>query len=92
MEIEKLLPEIEGVSEKQIWYAEQLRHKYIVENEDRFNEIYETVMFENDIRDLEYNDDYLSSFDLDFNNAEKAVLFGINAGGIISTLKECVLW
>ena len=92
MEIEKYLPEIEGVSERQIWYAEQLRHKYIEQNEERFDEIYEIVTTSTDKRDLDYKDEHVSSFDLDFDDYEMAVLYGSNAGGIIATLKEAVEW
>lgn len=91
-DIEEMLPELEARSSRQLWYAEQLRHKYIEQHEERFNEIFETVRREVDKRDFNYNDDYLRSFDLEFNNFEKAVLYGKNAGGVIAALKEAVGW
>ena len=90
MEIENILPEIVGVSDRQIWYAEQLRHKYIEQNEERFDEIYEAVMLSNDKRNIDYHDDYLGTFDLEFTDEEKSVLFVKEAWGIIAALKDAV--
>lgn len=81
-------PDIDGISSRQIWYAEQLREKYVRWNEERFREIEEISMTERDKRSLDYNDNYLSTLDIDFTDEELCVLFNCHAGGVIGTLKE----
>lgn len=85
-------PEIEGNSDRQIWYAEQLREKYIRANESRFREIDEISRTETDRRNLDYEDEYLPTFDVEFSNEEKCVLFATKAQGIIPILKAVVEW
>lgn len=92
MDILELLPEVVGASIRQVWYAKQLRQKYIEQHEERFNDIYEQVTNENDHRSLNYDDKYLSTYDLDFDEEEMCVLYATKAGGIIATLKEAVEW
>ena len=89
LDLEIDFPEIEGYSSRQEWYAKQLKEAYIKEHYDRFLEIQEVVMNEADKRDLEYADEeLLETFNMKFNKYEKAVLYGVSAGGIIKALKQ----
>lgn len=87
-------PEIEGASSRQIWYAEQLRNKYVEENYDRFQEIADMVSYSVDHRNLDYQDkDYkIPDYYDEFSDAEMAVLYGTSAGGIIMELKDHFEW
>lgn len=88
LDLEIDFPEIEGVSDRQIEYAEQLRFAYVISHEERFREIDEMVNREIDIRDIDYNNEPLDTFKESFSEEEKAVLYGISAGGIIARLKK----
>lgn len=82
-------PVIEGVSDRQVWYAENLRERYIRENEDRFREIEEATTQEVDKRDTDYTENqFYRTWEMEFTEEERACLYGIHAGGIISTLKD----
>ena len=84
-------PTIQGVSKRQIWYAENLREAYIINHFERFLELEETMLVESDkrIKQLdEFNGDHCESMDDVYTDAEKACLLGVNAGGIIHTLLE----
>ena len=84
-------PNINGYSDRQVWYAEQLRMKYVLDNESRFREIEETVNLSNDRRNLDYLDgDILETYELEFTETERIVLFTEKAGVLIKTLKEKV--
>ncbi len=84
---------IEGVSARQVWYANQLREEYVRQNEERFREIDLYAALNNDRRMLslnDYDEEYCETIGLEYTEAEKACLFGVNASGIISTLKEAL--
>ena len=84
-------PTIRGVSQKQTWYAENLRESYVADNIDRFEEIEETMLFEADYRIMlenEWNGEHLPSFDMHLTNEERACLFSVSAKGIISALLD----
>lgn len=86
-------PEIDGASERQVWYASHLRNAYILDHFERFEKISDTVKESIDKRILAghdgYDPDYADeSYSLKFNNAEMAVLYSDDAGGIISALKD----
>lgn len=85
-------PEIDGVSQRQIWYAEKLRQLFIDNNYNRFEEIDEVLQLELDNRFRfekgEYlNSDFSETYKLEFSDLEKIVLFCESAGMIISKLK-----
>lgn len=82
-------PEIEAKSDRQKYYAEQLRETYVIRNEERFREIDEQMQIENDMR-IQNSDEHFTSYDDDYTEAERACLFGVAAGGIIATLKEAL--
>lgn len=85
--------EIEGVSERQIWYATSLREAYVRDHYDRFQEISEIASRENDrrIRSLDwYSETDMLSMSEEYSEAEKVCLFGVIAGGIIQTLKQAM--
>ena len=87
-------PTIKGASQKQVWYAENLREAYVKNNWDRFMELEEIMLSEADrrIRQENYYDgEHGESFDEVYSEAEAACLLGVSAGGIIATLKEA-LW
>lgn len=95
LDLEIPFPQIEGKSERQIWYAECLRYEYVVQNEGRFREIEESMMMEIDrrIRMLEpYDCMCEGTFEEEYTNAEKACLYGVDAGGIIAALRNEVRW
>lgn len=82
-------PKVAGYSDRQVWYAEQLREKYISDNEDRFREIEEISNLSNDKRNLDYLDEeLLETYNLEFSEIERIVLFTTSAGLLIKTLKE----
>jgi hypothetical protein len=87
-------PVIAGVSDRQTWYANQLRQTYIRAHEERFREIDEAMQRENDYRiqhdAFDSDDDHFPTFDEDYSDAEMACLCSSNAGGIIATLKEAL--
>lgn len=84
--------EIEGVSERQEWYANSLRETYVNQHYKRFEELDEAMCVECDRRILEPNEfDFVpESMGEEYSEAEKACLFSSNAGGIISTLKDAL--
>ena len=86
-------PEIEGYSNKQIWYAERLVESYVMANYERFSEIERLVNLECDNRigadGGDYKEDYKDyTFCEVLSDGEKACLFCDDAGGIIGTLKR----
>lgn len=81
--------EIEGASQRQEWYANSLRETYIMQNYDRFAQIDEDMQVECDKRiqcfnEYEYTPESMGD---DYTDAEKAVLFSSDAGGVIKALK-----
>ena len=85
-------PEIEGYTNRQIWYAERLREEYVRRNEDSFREIDEMVSLENDSRIVEDGGNYINdyknlTFSMTLNAAEKMCLFCKDAGGLIGFFK-----
>lgn len=86
-------PTIKGTSQKQEWYAENLREAYVRNHWERFVELEEIMQLENDqrIRQENYYDgEHEESFDEVYSEAESACLLGVNAGRIISVLKEAL--
>lgn len=85
-------PTIDGKSDRQVHYAEQLREAYIIQHEQRFREIDEQMQIENDMLAKMLNAydaaEHFTSYDMEYTEAERACLFGIDAGGIIATLKK----
>jgi len=84
---------IVGVSARQEWYANCLRNEYVAKNEERFREIEELMERENDRRILgcnEFEDLCEGTIQEEYSEAERAVLFGVSASGIIATLKEAM--
>ena len=93
MDLSIPFPTIEGVSNRQEWYANCLREEYVRRNEERFRMIDEAMQVENDRR-MRCNDEYNymcgETFSIEYSNAEMACLFGIDAGGVIAALKEAL--
>ncbi len=86
-------PEIDGVSSRQVWYAEKLVEAYVMSNYDRFHEIERLVNLECDNRIKadggSYTEDYKDyTFYETLSDAEKACLFCTDAGGVIGTLRK----
>lgn len=84
--------DIEGVSQRQEWYANSLREAYVMQNYKRFEELDEWMQIECDRRIKAFNEyEYFpESMQEEYTEAEKACLFSDNAGGIIATLKEAL--
>ena len=86
-------PEIEGYSNRQVWYAEKLVEAYVMSNYDRFHEIERLVNLECDNRIKadggSYTEDYKDyTFYETLSDAEKACLLCNDAGGLIGTLRK----
>lgn len=82
-------PQIHGRTDRQVWYANCLRNEYVKKHEQRFREIEEAMLRETDRRLHNLDEyDYLceETFDDEYSNAERACLFGVDAGGIIAAL------
>lgn len=90
LDLEIPFPEIEGYSFRQIGYARYLKEMYIIENEDRFREIEEIMLYERDYRNVDYLEEDLDlpSFREMYSDEERCVLFMKDAGGIIAILNE----
>ena len=93
-ELEIDFPEIEG-TERQIWYAGNLREAYVYNNYERFKEIEKVVNTEADMRIRNSDDAYsyspdcgFDTFKMEFSDEEMCCLYSSNAGAIIGTLKE----
>ena len=82
-------PEIDEGSDRQIWYAENLRNLYISENYDRFQHIADLVNYELDKRMRgEADETNLDTYKEYFSDEEMCVLFSTKAWIVISVLKE----
>ena len=86
-------PKLEGVSLRQKLYAEDLRRAWVEDNYERFEEIEATMAIEADQRVLEEygalnGERGVDSYKEHYTSAEMACLFGVDAGGVIATLRR----
>lgn len=89
MDFEMDFPEIDGFSDRQIWYAKQLRELYVKEHEERFREIERTLLYELDNRSFNYDDEeLLPTYEVELSECDLVVLNSQSAGAIIAKLKE----
>lgn len=85
-------PDIEGTTQRQEWYANSLREAYVMQNYERFEQLDEQMQIECDKRITALNEYeyYPESMQEEYTEAEKAVLFSGNAGGVIAALKAAI--
>lgn len=82
---------IQGVSQRQEWYANNLREAWIRMHYQRFLDIDEKMQREADARirqENEFQGPYCQTLEQDFTEAEKVCLFSRTASSVISVLKR----